>query len=82
METSALRLIGEAIDALTRADAARLEHLQTEMPRARRPASAEERQAVAGKRLALLHLLALTSRNLRVLRAPGHSADAYGTERG
>lgn len=78
METSALELMSEAIDALMRADAARLERLAAEVPRARGAETREERRALAEKRLALRHLLALTRRNLRLLRHAGVRPEGYG----
>jgi hypothetical protein len=81
VETSALELMGEAIDALQRADAARLERLAREAADAQGPRSEEERRAFAGKRLALRRLLALTRRNLRLLRRPGADVDIYGAPR-
>lgn len=78
METSALELMGEAIDALQHADAARLERLAREAAEASGPRSDEERRAFAGKRLALRRLLALTRRNLRLLGRPGAGTGSYG----
>ncbi|HEY6448811.1 MAG TPA: hypothetical protein VIY53_20315 [Acidobacteriaceae bacterium] len=81
MGTSALELMGEAIDALQNADAARLERLAREAAGAEGPRNEKEGQALTGKRLALRRLLALTRRNLRLLRQPGADADIYGAPR-
>lgn len=73
--------MGEAIDALQHADAARLERLAREAAHAEGPRSEQERRALAGKRLALRRLLALTRRNLRLLGRSSTSAGTYGAPR-
>lgn len=81
MGTSALQLIGEAIDALMRADAARLERLGAELLEAAGAQTRQQERAVAEKKRALRHLLVLTRRNLRLLRRAEGPADGYGAGR-
>ena len=68
---SALSILGTAIAALARADAPRLERLVEEAGRA--SLRTEERKAAGEQYAALGLLLALTRRNLRLLRGEHHS---------
>jgi hypothetical protein len=82
MAVSALEFMSEAIDALMRADAARLERLAAEAPSVPPPAGGLERDSVMGKRRAFVALLALTRRNLRLLRGNPARPEEYGPARG
>jgi len=81
MAVSALELISEAIDALTHADAARLQRLAQEAHEAEMPHPAPELRLVAERRRTLERLLALTRRNLQLLGWPGRQASGYGEAR-
>jgi|SRR5580692_7680305 hypothetical protein len=82
MDPSALGLMSEAIDALIRADAARLRRLAEQVPKLPLPAAGQERESVMEKRQVLATLLALTQRNLRLLRCSPDRPEEYGPERG
>jgi hypothetical protein len=74
--------MSEAIDALMCADAARLTRLAEQVPKLPLPAAGQERESVIGKRRVLATLLALTRRNLRLLRCRPDRPEAYGPARG
>lgn len=80
MAVSAPELIREAIAALARADAARLEFLAQQMPNA--PVDDRERKAAMAERRALGRLLLFTQRNLRLLGRNPEPAGCYRVERG
>lgn len=82
MAVSALELMSEAIDALMRADAARLRQLAEQIPAIPQPVAALERESMRGKRRALVSLLAMTRRNLRILRRNSERPQEYGPGRG
>lgn len=67
MALSAPELIRQAIDALMRADTARLESLAQQAPFVARPVEGPERRSAMAERRALGRLLSLTQRNLRLL---------------
>lgn len=75
-EVTALGLLREAIAALTRGDAGRLERLREEAGRA--VVLPGEQDAVRQQSRALDLLLGLTRRNLRLLR--GDPAGSYGRD--
>ncbi len=81
MAVSALELIGEAIEALTRADAARLRRLAEEAQQAEIPRAEPELRFVVERQKTLARLLALTRRNLRLLRGSGRDPGGYGAAR-
>lgn len=81
MEPSALELINVAIDALMRADSARLERLAEGVTQVRLAASQQEQLDLAEKRLVLRQLLGLTGRNLRLLRTAGLRNEDYDAVR-
>jgi hypothetical protein len=78
---SALELISEAMDALMRADAARLGRLAEEAREVRMPRTEPERQRIQGKLRVLAHFLELTRRNLRLLALNFRDPAGYGTGR-
>jgi ketosteroid isomerase-like protein len=78
---SALELISEAMDALMRADAARLGRLAEEAREVRMPGTEPEQQKVQGKLRVLAHFLALTRRNLRLLALNCGDPSGYGAGR-
>jgi hypothetical protein len=73
--------MSEAIDALMRGDAARLGRLAEQVPELPLPAAGPERESVMGKRRALITLLAMTRRNLRILRRNPVRPEEYGPRR-
>lgn len=81
MAVSALELMSEAIDALMRADAARLRRLAEQVPAIPQTVADLERESVRGKRRALVTLLAMTRRNLRLLRRNPERPEEYGPGR-
>jgi hypothetical protein len=68
MAFSGPEMIREAIDALMRADAARLECLAQQAPGLACPVNERERRAALAEQRTLGRLLSLTRRNLRLLR--------------
>jgi hypothetical protein len=80
--TSALELIGEAIDALMRADAARLERLAKQAPSVPLPQTESQRRELARNQRTLAHLLTLTRRNLRILGGLRGEAGRFEEGRG
>ena len=79
MAVTALELMSEAIDALMRTDAARLRRLAEQVPNLALPPYADrELESVRGKRRALVALLAMTRRNLRLLRGNPDRTEEYG----
>jgi hypothetical protein len=81
MALSAPELIREAIDALTRADAAHLEHLAQEAPAVAWPVEGQQRRTALAERRALGRLLLLTERNLRLLGGDPSVSGSYGPKR-
>jgi len=79
---SAPEVIREAIDALARADAARLEFLAQQAPQLAAPIDDCERHAAEAERRALGRLLVLTQRNLRLLGRNAEPAGRYRVGRG
>jgi len=77
---SAVELLGAAIHALTRADAATLEGLAEAARGARGPETAEERRMARERMRTMGYLITLTRRNLRLLRGAG--CGGYGPLRG
>jgi hypothetical protein len=75
---SALELIGEAIDALTQADAARLERLAQQAHESPLPSTELQKLELERKHRALAHLLTLTRRNLRLLGKIPPDSGSYG----
>jgi hypothetical protein len=82
MSLSAPELIREAIDALMRADAARLELLAQQLPVLAPPVGGRERNAAMAEQRALGRLLSLTRRNLRLLGCGPSGSGPYGAGRG
>jgi len=70
-DARAVDLLGMGIEALAHADAAQLERLAKAAPGARRPGSAEERAEMRERLQTMGRLIALTLRNLRLLRGAG-----------
>jgi hypothetical protein len=66
--TGAVELLGAGLRALAHADAAQLEALVDAARGARMPQTVKERQLVQERLRALGYLIALTQRNLRLLR--------------
>jgi hypothetical protein len=82
MALRAQDLIDEAIDALVRADTARLEELSRQAPAMARRMSDRERCAAMGQHRALGRLIGLTQRNLKLLGRDPSGAGGYGPRRG
>lgn len=82
MAVSTLQLMSEAIDALMRADAARLKRLAEQAPNLPVPAAGQERESVMEKRRVLATLLGMTRRNLRLLRCKPDRPEEYGPRHG
>lgn len=78
---SAGELLGAAVKALARCDAAELERLAAEAEAAAAPATSEDREAALAGLRALGHLLRLTRQNLRILRGVCGAPCGYGTGR-
>jgi hypothetical protein len=82
MALSAPELIREAMDALMRADASRLERLAQLVPAISPPATDRELKTAIVEQRALGRLLWLTRRNLRLLGCDPGSQGPYGMGRG
>ncbi len=76
---TAAELLAQGIAALAHSDAAKLEQLAQAAEAMEVPGSGAERASLRSQHRALGKLLALTRRNLRVLR--GDYAGAYGAPR-
>lgn len=77
---SAVELLGAGINALTHVDAAQLEGLAEAAREARGPETAEERKVARERMRTMGYLIALTRRNLRLLRGVGYGS--FGPSRG
>jgi hypothetical protein len=82
MSLSAPELIREAIDALMRADTARLENLAQHAPALAFPTGGSERRTVLAEQRAFRRLLELTRHNLRLLGSRPSGTGPYGLGRG
>lgn len=76
MSVPAGELLQEGMEALTRANLAELDRLCDAAADVRLPETAEERKLAQGNLRSLGHLIALTRRNLRLLRGAG--SGVYG----
>jgi hypothetical protein len=77
--SSAVELLAAGINALAHVDAAQLEGLAEAARGAGWPRTSEEQRAARQALRTMELLLALTRRNLRLLRGAGH--DGYGLSR-
>lgn len=78
MASTAPELIREAIDALMRADAPRLERLAQQVCTLAVPVGEGQRKTALAEQRALARLLSLTRRNLRLLGGDPASSRPYG----
>jgi hypothetical protein len=78
MAISAGDMIGEAIDALVRADAERLEYWAQQAPGIASRMTEEERRAAIRQHCVLGKLIERTRRNLRLLGCAMAGPDGYG----
>jgi hypothetical protein len=74
MTVPVLDLLDEAVDALMRADAARMTTLASEAEGARQSLAPAEQKAAKAKRQVLARFLELTRRNIHLLNAMNGSA--------